>query len=159
MKTLKFSLLSVAILLCVVSANSQTANDIISKYIEATGGKAVIAGINSLYLESITEVMGNESPTTTIILNGKGYKNVSEMGDQKMIQCYTDKGGWGINPMSGGTAEAMPEEQYKAGVRQIDIGGPLVDYAAKGNKLELLGTENIDSVNAFKLKLTDKNNL
>lgn len=159
MKTKKLLLLPALALFGLVQLSGQTADDIVNNYVNALGGKALLASIKSASYESITEVMGNESPTTTIILNGKGYKNVSDMNGQKMIQCYTDKGGWTINPMNGGSVETMPEEQYNAGKGQIDIGGPLLDYAAKGGKVELVGREMVDSVNTFKIKLTGANSL
>ncbi len=33
----------------------------------------------------------------------------------------------------------MPDDVYNAGKGQINVGGPLYDYAAKGNKIELFG--------------------
>jgi len=69
------------------------------------------------------------------------------------VQCYTDKGGWIINPMAGGAdATPMPDDVYKAGKAQIYVGGALYDYAAKGSKVELLGKEG----SAYKIKLTSK---
>jgi hypothetical protein len=49
----------------------------------------------------------------------------------------------------------MPEDVYNAGKAQINIGGPLYDYAAKGNKIELVGKEGA----AYKIKLTSKENI
>ena len=37
---------------------------------------------------------------------------------------------------------------------QLDILGPLVDYAAKGNKAELQGKETIDGKEAYKINVT-----
>ena len=37
---------------------------------------------------------------------------------------------------------------------QTDLDGPLIDYAAKGNKVELEGTEPVEGRDAFKLKVT-----
>lgn len=134
------------------SVQAQTADEIINKYIDALGGKEKIKQIQSLYMEGTVQVMGNESPTKVTMVSGKGYKTESDFNGQKMVQCITDKGGWMVNPMSGGNAEAMPEEQYKSAKEQLDPGGALFDYAAKGSKVELLGKEG----NAYKLKLTSK---
>jgi outer membrane lipoprotein-sorting protein len=40
---------------------------------------------------------------------------------------------------------------------QADIDGPLVDYEKKGHTVELLGTEDVDGTEAYKVKLTKKN--
>lgn len=135
-----------------ISVQAQTADDIVNKYVDAIGGKDVLAKITSVYLEGTTQVMGNDAPTTVTLLNGKGYKSESDFNGQKSVQCYTDKGGWTVNPMAGGNAEAMPDEAYKAGKDQINVGGALFDYAAKGYTVELLGKEG----NNYKLKLVTK---
>lgn len=156
MKPQKFFLVSMIAIFGLAAANAQTAKEIIKKHIDAVGGKDIIQNIKSMRMESMTEVMGNEGPTTTVIVNGKGYKNTSDFGGQKVITCYTDKGGWSVNPMAGGAVEAMPDAQYKQGMNQIFIGGPLLDYQGKEYKAELLGKEKVDSVDAYKIKLTGK---
>ena len=50
----------------------------------------------------------------------------------------------------------MPEEQLKAMQSQMDCAGPLVDYAAKGHKAELIGKEDVDGTECYKIKLTLK---
>lgn len=155
MKILKTSLLAASVLFCVVATNAQTADDIIAKHIEATGGKEKLKAINSVYMENTLNVMGNEAPNTTTILNGKGYKNESEFNGQKIISVYTDKGGWMLNPMAGATEpQALPAEQLKLNQSEI-YAVPLLDYAARGDKAELLDQEKVGDVNAYKIKITD----
>ena len=40
---------------------------------------------------------------------------------------------------------------------QADLDGPLVDYAAKGTRVELAGMEKVEDRDTYKLKLTMKN--
>ena len=156
MKKLKFYFLPMITLLTIACANAQTADDIIAKHIDAIGGKDTVSQVKTIVLESTMQVMGNESSTTTTIVNGVGYKSESNFQGQKIVQCYTDKGGWAINPFAGGSdAQAIPDAEYKAVKDQIYIGGPLVDYAAKGYKAELLPKEG----NNFKIKLTSSDNI
>jgi hypothetical protein len=51
----------------------------------------------------------------------------------------------------------VPAEESKDFEEQADIDGPLVDYKAKGNTVELLGKEPVEGTDAYKLKLTLKN--
>ena len=144
-------------LLAGVMVKAQTADDIVNKHIEAIGGKDKISSIKSIYMESDLEVMGNSAPSVTYILNGKGYRNDVDFNGQKITRVVTPTGGWAINPMAGQTAaEATPAEQLKSEVVEYQVGGLLYDYAAKGNKIELQGKEDVNGVSAHKLKVTTK---
>ncbi|GAC1423772.1 MAG: hypothetical protein NVS9B7_13820 [Flavisolibacter sp.] len=158
---MKFFRLSVALLLGLASIKSyaQSAEEIIKKHIEAMGGKEKINQIKSLQLESVMTVMGNEAPMKTTIVNGKGFKNEVDFNGTQIVQVFTDKGGWSVNPMMGASEpQQMPEDQYKLGKAEIYVGGPLYDYASKGNKAELKGTEKLNNVDAYKIALTSADN-
>ena len=152
MKTLrKGSFLLLVSTLGITSLRAQTADEIISKHLDALGGKAVIGGLKSMYQESTIEVMGTEAPSTTSIIFGKGAKSETDFNGAKIVQCITDKGGWGINPMQGQTtATAMSDDDVKTAQAQLQVGGPLFDYASKGYKAELIGKDTAD----YKIKLT-----
>jgi outer membrane lipoprotein-sorting protein len=79
---------------------------------------------------------------------------------QKMVQCYTDKSGWMINPMMGSSEPAdMPAEQYNAGKSSIYATDPLSSWSEKGYKVELVGKEKVGAVEAFKIKLVSPENI
>lgn len=131
---------------------AQTADEIVNKYVDALGGKKVISGITSLVIESSVNVMGTDAPSKTYILPGKGFKSETDFNGSMIVNCVTDKRAWGMNPMAGqSTATALPEEQAKTMRGSMYIGGPLVDYASKGYKVELAGKDGSD----YKLKVTN----
>lgn len=154
MKTLKTATFLLLASLSISSLKAQTVDEIVSKYVTALGGHDIISSIKTIYVESSIGIMGKDAPCTTYIINGKGYKNELDFSGTKIVQCITDKSGWAINPMAGSAeATAIPEEQVKASQTQLQVGGPLYDYAAKGNKVELLGKDTADGKTAYKLKL------
>src|SRR6059058_6077097 len=158
MKFLKTGLLMLSVLTGVAAVRAQTADEIINKHLEAIGGKEKLKSITSVRMENTMQVMGNEAPSTTVILDGKGFRSESEFNGQKIIQVFTDKGGWMVNPMMGGTdPQSLSPEQLKGGQGQI-YAVPLLNYAAKGYKAEMTGQEKTGTVNAYKIKLTDNNN-
>jgi hypothetical protein len=156
MKIVKSCLLAFTVLFSAIGVHAQSADDIIAKHIAAIGGKEKLKGINAVRMENTMQIMGSDAPSTTVIVNGKGFRNESEFNGQKMIQVYTDKGGWMVNPMAGANEpQPIPAEQLKGTQDQIYV-IPFLDYAARGSKAELLGQEKLGTVNAYKVKLTTK---
>jgi hypothetical protein len=131
---------------------AQTADEIINKYVDAIGGKDKLDQVKTVYITNSTQVMGNETTSTSQMINGKAYRLDFEMNGQKSTQVYTsDKGGWQINPFMGGsTPQPIPDDVYKQSKGQIYF-SPFYDYAARGLKVELLGKDG----NAYKLKFTN----
>lgn len=159
MNILKTGLLAASTLFSTILLQAQTADEIISKHLSAIGGKEKISQIKSLYMEGAVDIMGNEAPMTSYILNGKGYKSEMEFNGQKIVNAMNEKGGWMINPMMGSSApQPLPEEQFKSGKDQMVVGGALLDYQAKGSKAELLGKEKVANADVYKIKLTSKDN-
>jgi len=138
MKITKFFLVLLTAVSLGFTAKAQTADDIIGKYVDAIGGKDKLAQIKSVYTEATVNVMGTDNPASTTMLVGKGYRSEAEINGSKIVQCYTDKGGWSINPFAGGTdAAPMPDDQYQAGKDAIWVGGALLNYKANGYTAEL----------------------
>jgi len=137
-------------------AAAPTADEIVQKHLAAIGGKEAIGQVKSISMESSAQIMGNDAPGTTLIVDGVGYRSEIDFNGQKIINTFNDKGGWMVNPMMGSSDPTpIPDDQYKLGKTQIFVGGPLFDYAAKGSKIELVSKDD----KTFKLKLTTKDNV
>jgi hypothetical protein len=158
MKFLRVPVVALAALTIGISASAQTVDEIVNKHIEALGGKEKLNGMKSISIEADLEIAGNQASSVTTILYGKGSYSSVDFGGQKIISSITtDKGGWSINPLAGQvTAEPLPDDQLNAGKAQLYPGSPLVDYATKGNKVELAGQEDVNGVKAYKMKVTSK---
>jgi hypothetical protein len=130
---------------------AQSVDGIVGKYIDAIGGKAALAGVNSLVITSTISVNGMDAPSTTYILAGKGFRSEMDFNGTKMIQAVSPAGGWAISPITGSTsAQAIPADQAKMSQSNYVIGGALTNYASQGNKVELIGKDTAD----YKLKMT-----
>jgi hypothetical protein len=148
---MKFLASFLAAIVLSVAVNAQTVDEIISKHIDAIGGKDNLAKLKSVSQESTTEIMGNATTVKETLLVGQGYKSETEFNGSKIVQCVTDKGGWMINPMMGATdAQAMPDDAWKNGKSVIYFEGGLTNYAAQGLKAELAGTEE----GSYKIKIS-----
>ena len=84
----------------------------------------------------------------------------TEIQGLKMIQAYNsaDSVGWSINPMGGDKkAHKMNDEQRKEMSQENDkLESPLMDYKTKGHVAELLGKEDLDGDEVYKVMLTKK---
>jgi hypothetical protein len=71
------------------------------------------------------------------------------------VQVYDGTSGWKVRPFLGRSdVEPFTDEELKLAAQQAELDGPLIDYAAKGNKVELVGSEQFEGREAFKLKVT-----
>jgi hypothetical protein len=80
-----------------------------------------------------------------------------EFAGKTAIQVYDGTNGWKLRPfLNRNDVEPFTADELKSEAAKSDLDGPLVDYAAKGTKVELEGTEPVEGRDAYKLKLTMK---
>ena len=74
------------------------------------------------------------------------------------VQVYDGANGWKVRPfLNRKEVEPFTPQEAKAQASQGELDGLLMDYAAKGTKVELDGVDPVEGRNAYKLKLTMKN--
>jgi|SRR5450631_214425 hypothetical protein len=74
------------------------------------------------------------------------------------VQVYDGTNGWKVRPyLNRNDVEPFTAEELKSEAGKGGLDGPLVDYAAKGTKVELEVVEPVEGHDAYKLKLTAKN--
>ena len=80
-----------------------------------------------------------------------------QFNGQTAVQVYDGTNGWKLRPfLNRRVVEPYTPEEAKMASAKTDLDGPLVDYAAKGTKLELEKVEAVEGHDAYKLKLTMK---
>jgi hypothetical protein len=157
MKLIRTSAIAIVGMLVSVFTFAQTAEEIVTKHIEAIGGAAAWKKINSIFYEGKMTVQNAEVNVTLTVLNGKGVRqNISVMG-MTGYQIITPTAGWNFMPFQGQTApEAMTADELKQSADDLDVQGKLVDYKSKGHTLEYLGKDDVEGTECFKLKITTK---
>lgn len=155
MKNLIVFALMVMALVFAQFAKAQTVDDVINKHIAALGGKENLSKLQNVITEGSLSVQGVEIGVTLTLVNNKLARQDISVNGMTGFDMLTDKEGWTYMPFNGmQKPEPKTADDVKEGLSDLDIAGPLVDYAAKGNKVELLGKEDVDGTECFKLKVT-----
>ena len=80
-----------------------------------------------------------------------------QFNGQTAVQVFDGTNGWKLRPFLGRrVVEPYTVDEMKTTSMQADLDGPLVDYAAKGTRIELAGMERVEGRDTYKLKLTLK---
>ena len=149
-------LLNVLVCLAIafVTVQAQDIDEIISKYHENMGG------LDKLKAKKSLKFMG-KMPTPMSDLSIVIYKkapNLSrtevDLQGQLMVQAFDGETAWMINPMMGSTEpQKLEGEMAKSIIDQAEFEDPFIDYAAKGNEVTLEGSDTIEGVECYKIKL------
>ena len=137
-----------------------TVDELVTKNIEAKGGASAVRGLNTLRLSGKMLVQEGQIQLAFMQVKKRPENVRTEASLQGMtqIEAYDGKDGWRISPFFGRKdPERMSADDVKALVEDAEIDGPLVDWQAKGNTVEYVGTEDVDGTLAHKLKVTRKN--
>ena len=163
------------------SPAAMTAEQIIERNVTARGGLQAWRGVQTLSMSGKLEAGGNESSTYPVQgvkggvqlpkrpaeqmqlpfrLESKRSRKLRleiDFRGQTAIQTYDGTHGWKLRPfLNRHEVEPFTADEMKAAAFQSDLDGPLVDYAAKGTKAELEGTEKVEGKDNYRLKLTFK---
>ncbi len=152
-KTLSFA----AFLLFVTGfVNAQNAEEIVAKHIEAIGGKKW-SGVEAIKSEA--KIAADGAPGMSISMSMLAIRDkslrmdVSVMGMTQTTVLHSDAG-WATNPfMNQMDPEPLTADQVKAMKDMTDVDGTLVGYKEKGYTVEYVGTEDVDGVEAIKIKI------
>jgi outer membrane lipoprotein-sorting protein len=153
------ALLGVLLLCLTPISSAQTTSQILSKFYVARGGLTRIRALRSERVSG-TISFGSEAsgPFTVELKRPMKMRMTLGVQSQTMIRVYDGTQGWANNPFAGKlNPDAMPEEDLKNISEEADFDGPLVDYAKKSNKVEVVGKDKVEDKDAWRLKLTTKN--
>jgi len=157
MRYLSFVLISLG---CVTGlSHSQTADELISKNIEARGGLEKIKAIKTIRVTGKIKgfggrvmAMGEENARPDLV------RITATVQGMTAIQAYDGTTGWQVEPFRGKKdPELMGEDLLRDLLLDADFEGPLVDYKEKGSTVEYLGHDVVDGDDALRLKVTLKN--
>ncbi|ABF42021.1 conserved hypothetical signal peptide protein [Candidatus Koribacter versatilis Ellin345] len=138
--------------------HAQTADEIIAKNIEAHGGAAKMKAIKTMKATGKIEIgPGMQAPMTATQQRPDMIRNEFTFQGMTGVQAYDGKEAWQIMPFMGKKdPDLMSADERDDMADSADLDGPLMDYAAKGNKVEYLGKDKLEGTDVYKLKVTLK---
>jgi hypothetical protein len=147
------------VLLFAIPASAQSVDEILSHYLKSVGGLDKIHAVKTLRRKG--KFIGGGGFEAIVMQENKRSQSVrNEFSLQGMTQinAYDGKQGWKIEPWQGKKdPESLGEGEMKSILEDADFDGPLVDYQAKGYKIEFAGTDKFEGTDTVKLKITKAN--
>jgi hypothetical protein len=160
MKRLKSVLTGLVAFMAFTGLQAQTVDEVIDKHLDAIGGKEKLLALSSVIMDANMNIQGTDIGFKMTQLHNKGQRvDITAMGMAGYI-IATPTEGWRFLPFQGQTKpEATPAETVKEVADGLDIQSSLMNYKEKGHQVELIGKEDVEGTEAFKLKLKMKNGL
>ena len=135
-----------------------TADDIIAKYIKTVGGAETIQAITTL--RRIGKFTGDDGLEAVVVQESTRPNKVREefsLEGMTAVNAYDGANGWKIDPFGGKKdPESLSEEEMRSIIEDSDFDQPLINYRQKGNKVELVGMDQVEGTDVYKLKVTLK---
>lgn len=126
------------------SAAAQTVGDVVQRYLRARGGLARLRSVSGLRMTGTLELAGASTRFVIELKRPGKMRTEFTVEGRKGIRAYDGRIGWTQPPLPGEPARTMDAEDTAEARAQADVDlSPLVDAAAKGYTVELVGRDRL----------------
>ena len=143
-----------------MSAAHMSAAQIVERNVAARGGLQAWHAVTTMAMTGQLEAGGTKNtklPFTMTLKRPRKSRIEVRFNDQTAFQVYDGAQGWKVRPFLGrNEVEPYTPAEAKAAASWAELDGPLMDYAAKGTRIDVLGTEMVEGHRTYVLKLTMK---
>lgn len=133
-----------------------TAEQIVARHVEARGGLERLRALKSLRRTGHLVYPGMKVTISVVELRARpGRVRMENVLDGlTSVDAFDGQVAWKVRPFNGRKdPERTSADEAKAFRLGADLEGPLVDHQAKGHKVTLLGTEELDGTPCYKLRI------
>jgi hypothetical protein len=140
------------------AAGAQTPGEVLAKHAAAHGGLEKWRAVQSLIVTGTVVNYSNAGPFVFEWRQPDSSRFEQTAFGRQIVFVHHGAVTWWLQPLWGVEQPAVITDSAKAALIQkaAAFDSPLVDPAAKGHKVELLGKEELDGKPAWKLKVTRK---
>ena len=156
MKTFK-TLFIALLVLAIMPASAQTADEIIDNYFENTGGVDAWSKLQGVKMIASVNAQGMDIPVEMYqTSDGKQLVKINFQGQEITQVAFDGENMWSTNfmTMQAEKSDAETTENMKKSVK--DFPSPFLNYKEKGFTIELMGKETMEGTETFKIKLTQE---
>jgi hypothetical protein len=148
----------VVALLAPTTAGAQTVDEIVARHVAARGGREALASVRTVRMSGHAfEGPGREALVRREIARPGRIRTEFEFQGTTGVYAWDGCAGWRVSPLDGRfDPEPLPAAEAAAAAEQADVDGPLVDWKAKGHRVDLVGTEALPAGRAHHLMVTLK---
>jgi len=139
--------------------NTDELEELIEKNINARGGYEKLKAVKSLKITAKLVQPGRETPVILTIQRPNFVHAKLLSPTSPMICGFDGKTAWWFNQARFSEPQILPAEEALDFTRYAYFGDLFVDYEQKGQKIELIGIEDLDGQKAHKLKITSQNGI
>ena len=140
------------LVLAASAAQAQTVDDIVKSYLEARGGLARLRAVQSLRFTGTMEVGEVKAPFKLELARPNKMRTEFVVQGQTGVRAFDGQHAWARVPLPGEPPRLMSPEEAADARAQADVDmSPLVDAAAKGYTIELVGRDRLPSGETWKL--------
>ena len=152
------STLALIAVLAAAAARAQTVDEIVARHVAARGGREALSAVRTLRMTGRAFAgPGREAIVRREIARPGRIRTEFVFQGTTGVYVWDGSAGWRVSPLDGGfEPEPLSEEAAALSAEQADIEGPLVDWRAKGHRVELVGSASLPGGAAHELKVTLK---
>jgi hypothetical protein len=143
------------LLLASFYGESQTVDEIISKYIAFTGGEQQWKGVKTITTSGTYNYGGIVFPFTALSKAPNLYKYVVPFQGKYFEQAFDGKTGWKIDAFKGETKKTDLDGKAAIAMMNeadLELEMPFINYKQKGHQAMLEGTDTVNGADCFKVK-------
>jgi hypothetical protein len=156
-RSFRFAAAFVAAALVAPALRAETLDEVLQKSYAARGGLEKLKALKTVKMSGKQMVQGMEIPFSMTLARPKSIRVEATVQAMTMIQAYDGKTAWAVVPFAGKKdPEKLSGEAVQSLEEQGDFDGALIDAKEKGSTLELLGKEDLDGSEAWKIKVVQK---
>ena len=151
----KYSILLAIVLMSGwATLQAQTADEILNNYLENTGGVDAWRAVEGMRMKAKVNQGGMEIPLEIVRMkDGRQMTSITFQGLELKQGVFDGEVLWGTNMMTQKAEKSDAEATEMMKKEMNDFPDPFLDYQDKGYTVELMGKEDFNGTETFKIKL------